>query len=89
MGLTLLPSEVETPETGELVLADFKRQKPAHGGADAVFEHGHWWVSCRFCGGQWDAVDAVEGFEFERVTEGDGTCRTVVEQIARIFTFIV
>ena len=39
----------------------------------AAFEHGHWWVMCSECGGQWDAVDAsggqsVDGFDFEEVT---------------------
>jgi hypothetical protein len=46
-----------------------------HREAEPVFEHGRWWVYCTACGAQWavrDAVggDAVDGFVFERVSEG-------------------
>lgn len=53
----------------------------AHPGPSLVadFEHGQWWVTCNVCGAQWSVVDAeggtaVDGFFFERVTEGDGFC---------------
>lgn len=47
-----------------------------HGLWDASFEHGQWWVTCGSCGAQWSVCDAtggqsVDGFDFERVSEGD------------------
>jgi hypothetical protein len=40
----------------------------------ADFEHGQWFITCLDCGGQWSAVDAGAGYDFERVTDGDGFC---------------
>lgn len=42
----------------------------------ADFEHGQWWVTNRRTGAQWSVVDAVggravNGFDFEQVTQGD------------------
>lgn len=42
----------------------------------AFYEHGQWWVEYPPSGAQWSVVDAsggrsVDGFDFERVTEGD------------------
>ena len=42
----------------------------------ADFEHGQWWITDRTTGAQWSVIDAegaqsVDGFDFERVTEGD------------------
>jgi hypothetical protein len=41
----------------------------------ADFEHGQWWIEHRPSGAQWSVVDAeggpaVDGFDFEQVTEG-------------------
>lgn len=40
------------------------------------FEHGQWWVTDLDTGAQWSVCDAegddsVDGFDFERVTQGD------------------
>lgn len=45
----------------------------------ADFEHGQWWITCVPCGAQWSVNDAsgpgsFAGFDFERVTHGDGSC---------------
>ena len=50
-----------------------KSHSRGHHHLSVVFEHGHWWVTCSDCGGQWDAVDAegldsFGGFGFEEVT---------------------
>jgi hypothetical protein len=42
----------------------------------ADFEHGQWWITNLRSGAQWSVVDAegglaVDGFDFEQVTEGD------------------
>lgn len=51
----------------------------------ADFEHGRWFVTCLPCGAQWSVVDAVggrsvDGFDFERITEGDGSCEEEREE---------
>jgi len=74
----MLPTEVNTTQTGKAVLAAFRRsdagktiRKP-----QSVFEHGHWWIVDNESGGQWSVVDAegpntLWGFGFECVTEPD------------------
>ena len=42
----------------------------------ADFEHGQWWITRLSTGAQWSVVDAeggraVDGFDFEQVTDGD------------------
>lgn len=42
----------------------------------ADFEHGQWWITDLDTGAQWSVVDAegkraVDGFDFEQVTEGE------------------
>lgn len=77
-----LKTETNTPEMEERVLdaanASALGDSHKHGLASA-FAHGQWWVTCVDCGAQWSVVDAtggnsVDGFDFERVTEGYGYC---------------
>lgn len=76
-----LPSEIDNKETGERVRAAFEVSDHAHehdGSSDVFaehYEHGHWWIICD-CGAQWSVVDqvggdAIDGFGFEQVSDGD------------------
>jgi hypothetical protein len=52
---------------------------PRQGSRSVYYEHGQHWITCEWCGAQWAVHDAtgpgtVDGFDFERVTEGDETC---------------
>ena len=69
-----LPSEIKTAEMGKRVLVAAKAILKEDQ-LQAVFEHGHWWVT-DFDGNIWDAVDAsgpgtIDGFDMELVSEGD------------------
>lgn len=77
-----LKTETDTLEMAERVLdAATAVLHPQHDMEDlcAPFEHGQHWIICLACGAQWSVVDAVggesvDGFDFERVSEGDGSC---------------
>ncbi len=72
--MTLL-TETNTPEMETIVLEAFATSaRSDHRRVNADFEHGQWWTTCLDCGAQWGACDSDMGFEFERVTEGDGYC---------------
>jgi hypothetical protein len=63
MELRILAAARYSPEIGRRRLA-------------ADFEHGQWWVTDLDSGAQWSVCDAsggvaVDGFSFERVTEGE------------------
>lgn len=70
-----LPSTINTRTIERRVLSA-ARQILGIRGVVADFEHGHWWITDKKSGAQWDAVDAeggraVLGFDFELVTQGD------------------
>jgi hypothetical protein len=74
----MLKTEQNTTEMQERILdaAKVHGTTYTHGFFSADFEHGQWWLTCGSCGAQWsvcDAVDgpAVDGFDFEEVTQGD------------------
>ncbi len=77
-----LKTETDTPAMQARALAAFAKSGPGdegHEKAAAVFEHGQTWINCPACGAQWSVVDAVggvsvDGFGFERVSEGDDYC---------------
>ena len=78
---SILPSQKPSARMGLRVIRAAKSILRRHRRTlGAVFEHGHWWVTCSECGGNWDAVDAeggnsVDGFDFEEVTAPeDGMC---------------
>ena len=74
-----LKTETNTPKVDARVLAAFLASAYAFGDPatySTFFEHGQWWVENRDTGAQWSVVDAeggssVDGFDFERVTEGE------------------
>lgn len=68
----MLNSERATPEIEHQVINAFPHAE--HRGLAAVFEHGHWWITCNDCGAQWSVVDTNLGFDFEQVTIGDYSC---------------
>jgi hypothetical protein len=75
----MLKTETNTPEMESRILNAFNEWRPGgcHPVASADFEHGQWWVTCGECGAQFSVVDAdggaaVDGFDFEQVTEGVG-----------------
>ncbi len=78
----MLNTEKNTPEMEQRILAAANAHDETlyHSGPlTADFEHGQWWVSCLLCGAQWSACDAeggpaVDGFDFECVTQGDDSC---------------
>jgi len=75
-----LKTETNTEAIGQrIVLAAEAGPLGGHDALNGAFEHGQWWVMCLGCGAQWSVVDAeggpaVDGFDFECVTDGDDTC---------------
>jgi hypothetical protein len=73
-----LRCEINTPEVEIDVAHALTVAKPWHGALATVYEHGQWWGVCNACGAQWSANDGGwednEGFDFDEVTEGDGSC---------------
>lgn len=80
----MLKCETNTPEVEAEVKAAFESYNEhelnqVHGRIQADFEHGQWFVTCVDCGAQWSVNDAegpgsYDGFDFERITEGDYYC---------------
>lgn len=73
-----LKTEIDTPAMGDRVLEAFEVSRYARRGHryNSDFEHGQWWITSLTTGAQWSVVDAtgygsVDGFDFERVTEGE------------------
>lgn len=77
-----LKTETNTPAMRERIEAAFDASDRGAGNlgpddtAHAVFEHDQWWITCPESGVQWsvcDAVggDAIDGFTFEQVSEGE------------------
>lgn len=69
----------EDPGEADNALAAFVAWQPIDHDATADFEHGQLWITCGACGGQWSVCDAtggdsVDGFSFERVSDGDDDC---------------
>jgi hypothetical protein len=77
MAAERLNSEVNTPDVGAHALTTFKASEHYREDMNpqAVFEHGHWWIT-DFSGAAWDVVDAMDYagedyFDFEQVSEGE------------------
>lgn len=77
-----LKTETNTPEMEKRVLEAFlvtdEGVEHDEDEVQADFEHGQWWITVKPTGAQWSVVDAegpgsVDGFGFERVTEGEET----------------
>jgi hypothetical protein len=72
-----LKTETHSPRIEARVLKAARLVLRRRGGTLAAdFEHGQWWVTDLETGAQWAVVDAeggrsVDGFDFERVTQGD------------------
>jgi hypothetical protein len=68
-----LKSGIDTPAMERRIRRAFLAHERGQRGATAVFEHGHWWVTCRD-GSQYSVEDAtggpsIDGFDFECVTD--------------------
>jgi hypothetical protein len=79
--MSKLKTERNTSAMAERVICAFASLHDDHPEAEAVFEHGQWWVQCPGCGAQWAAQDAegppstvADGFTFEEVSHGDESC---------------
>lgn len=79
--MSKLKTERDTPDMSERVIYAFASLYSDHAEAEAVYEHGQWWVHCPGCGAQWGAHDAsgppstvADGFTFEEVSQGDESC---------------
>ncbi len=72
----MLNCETNTRAMERRILRVFSRSIGQRHDVSADFEHGQWFVTCLLCGGQWSVCDsnAEGGFDFERITEGDGFC---------------
>lgn len=73
--LEMLKTEQNTPKMREKVLTAARKYFRKNKGINAFFEHGQWWVGLDN-GAQYSVVDAeggpaVNGFDFEMVTEPD------------------
>lgn len=69
-----LRSETNDPNIASDILAAFPHEDE-HEDVHAFFEHGQWWVMCNPCGEQYSVYDVGgDGYGFEIVTVGDGTC---------------
>ncbi len=77
-----LKTETDTPEMMERIVAaflvsDYAAEAEVYdSNITADFEHGQWWVHNAETGAVWSVVDAegghaIDGFDFERVSEGD------------------
>lgn len=85
MGRKKLKVEQNTPDMAERIIRAFDVSPEGlgeheHCEAEAVFEHGQWYVNDKTCGAQWSANDAsgpgsVDGFSFEQISEGDEDAR--------------
>ena len=79
----MLKTEQETPESEDEILTAAvrfqSRGNTHHHHLNVDFEHGQHWLTCTDCGSQWSIIDAegpgtICGFDFEQVSDGDGSC---------------
>lgn len=71
----MLKTETNTP-TMERRILKAARASIRRRNLTAWFEHGQWWIEHLPTGAQWSVVDAeggpaVDGFDFEQITEGE------------------
>lgn len=70
-----LKAETNTPAMARRALTAFRKQQRRRCGLSIYFEHGQWWISYLRSGASWSVCDAeggpaVDGFDFELITEG-------------------
>lgn len=64
-----------SPVTGINIIKAFRVNHAGLVNAQAVFEHGQWWIFDSQTGAQWsvgpgDGPGTVDGWDFEKITEG-------------------
>lgn len=77
----MLKTEYNHPDMAARILDAFNASEHTekHGGCAVNYEHGQHWISCCPCGALWSVVDAegrgsIDGFDFEEIEDGDGSC---------------